>query len=166
MHRSTAAPPAPAHRLFWPLALGGCLLAACPGSLENPERFRGADAGPPPPSCVPAEVPQKILVPACATEGCHVEPARASGLDLASPGLAERLIDVAGSSCNGRPLIDRARPERSQMYDRLLVGTECGLRMPLGPTPLSEEDQECVLEWIELLITSTTSTSGLAGGGR
>jgi hypothetical protein len=152
-------------RLFVPLALLGWLLSACPGNLEDPGRFTRVDGGAPP-SCIPAEVPQRILVPACATEGCHVEPARAAGLDLASPGLAERLIDVAGSSCGGRPLVDRDRPERSQMYDRLLVGTECGLRMPLGAMPLSETDQECVLEWIELLVTSTTSTSGLAGGGR
>jgi hypothetical protein len=145
------------------VALG---LAGCPGSLEDPERFALADGS----ACL--DVPTTLLGAKCATgAGCHVAEAPGGDLDLVSPGLAARLVDVpASSTCGGTLLVDSSDPEASLLYQKVLDSAPCGSRMPLGGAPLVDVERACLLEWITELdasssATTTTTTSAGGGGG-
>ena len=84
----------------------------------------------------------------CGNLACHGAPAQTTGLDLTSAGLANRLEDRTGSSgCPDHLLIDKENPEKSMLYLKV-VGTECGVRMPLGGM-LTSDEQACILSWIE-----------------
>lgn len=151
-------PRAPAAALA-ALALGALLgLGACPGTLEDKERFftdggattgDGGDCG---------DVPARILQPACGGTGCHGARAPQQGLDLESPGVAQRVLSVRSTGCMG-VLADPQAPESSVLYSKLLDTPSCGSRMPLARPPLSAADTECVRAWIR-------SLGGAADGGR
>jgi hypothetical protein len=102
------------------------LLSACPGHLEDPERFVACTM----------DVERELLAPRCATAGCHSATSPAANLDLASPGLAARLSS-ATSTCEGRPLT-------ANMLDKVQPTPTCGSPMPLGGSPLSPQEQDCL----------------------
>ncbi len=102
------------------------LLAACPGHLEDPERFV---------TCT-MDVERELLAPRCATSGCHAATNSAANLDLASPGLAARLSS-ATSSCQARPLT-------VTMLDKVQPTPTCGSPMPLGGALLSPQERDCL----------------------
>jgi len=103
-----------------------------------------ADAGPPAVACDFRGLMQQK----CGNLNCHGAPAQATGLDLTSAGLANRLEDRTGSSgCPDHLLIDKDDPEKSMLYLKV-TGTECGVRMPLGGM-LTKDEEACVLTWIE-----------------
>lgn len=133
--------------------LGG---AACPGKLHDKERFLvdaaalptggddgalGDDGG----GC--GDVVARIFVPRCGGGGCHGPTAPQQGLDLASPGVAARVVGVASVSC-GVTLADPADPSNSFLYTKLQAKPPCGSQMPLAQLPLSAADAACVLAWI------------------
>lgn len=78
-------------------------------------------------------------------------------MDLASPGVTERLVDVpatyaevdSGDTCpsNGR-LIDSADPEQSWLL-RKITGThgDCGSVMPAAGS-LTSDERACLESWI------------------
>ena len=102
------------------------------------------DAGPAPVACDFRSLMQQK----CGNLNCHGAPAQATGLDLTSAGLANRLEDRTGSSgCPDHLLIDKDNPEQSMLYLKV-TGTECGVRMPLGGM-LTKDEEACVLTWIE-----------------
>lgn len=129
-------------------------VAACPGSLENPDRFSGV-------TCTLAiDVETDIFVAKCGGGNCHGASASpAAGLDLESADLVERLVDVPGRSCNGRALIQSQAPDGSQMIDRVGEMPECGPRMPFGGQALSIEEQNCVRAWVFDVLTGSTSSA-------
>lgn len=87
----------------------------------------------------------------CGTAACHGGPDSSTILDLVSDGLAARLQGMPGSdSCSTNLMIDPANPAQSVLYLRV-SGTSCGVRMPLGGTALSGDEQACVLSWIDQL---------------
>lgn len=141
------------------------LVSACPGSIDDPSRFSDAtvlDATVAPDSTVapdalscPEYVERTLLPMTCATAYCHAATGPAAGLDLASPGVAQRVVGVRGStSCRGVFLVDQARPEMSLMVTKLRSSPSCGGRMPLGRAALTAEQIECVRAW----------AAGLVGG--
>lgn len=74
---------------------------------------------------------------------CH----RAGGQrpDMISPGVEERLLDVA-SNCMGIPYISAGE---SFLEEKLVGPPRCnGFVMPLG-APMPEEDRQCILDWID-----------------
>ncbi|HEX8699614.1 MAG TPA: hypothetical protein VF815_12300 [Myxococcaceae bacterium] len=107
------------------------LLGACPGSLEDPERFTACRM----------DVERELLAPRCATSGCHSAETPAANLDLASPGLAARLAS-ATSTCEGRPLT-------LNMQDKVQPSPTCGSPMPLGGTPLNAQEMECLALYLQ-----------------
>ena len=149
----------------WPCIALLALLAGCAGTLEDPERFitdaghAVADAG------CGDRVVAEIFPTSCGGASCHQGSQPSAGLDLVSPNVAARLVDVPGSSCGGRPLIDSANPVDSALLDRLLPEPECGLRMPRALPPLSAEDTACVAQWVQAVATSSTSTAALGASG-
>ena len=141
-------------------AFGLLLLAGCPGTLEDKQRFlvdggnagRGhddasasgdSDAGLGP--C--GDVVTRIFAPSCGGTGCHGATGAQQDLDLVSPGVAARVVGVSGVSC-ATTLADPANPEASLIYQKLSATPPCGSPMPLARPPLSEEDTACVLAWI------------------
>jgi hypothetical protein len=158
------------------LVLGGLLLVACPGTLEDKERFlvdvgqagtagsatgggesgggpaeAGSDAGTDPdagPDLGPCgDVVERIFVPSCGGTGCHGATAAQQDLDLVSEGVAARVVGVPGIGCNAT-LADPANPEASLIYQKLSPTPPCGSPMPLARPALSDEDVACVRAWI------------------
>lgn len=113
------------------------LLAACPGTLDESEFGEGGMTACPD---TPMFLSQK-----CALAGCHVSMFPAGLLDLQSPNPGMRIIGVM-SQCGG-PLGDPANPDNSVMLKKL-KGNQCGTRMPLGMTPLSNGEIDCIKNWI------------------
>jgi hypothetical protein len=137
------------------------LLAACPGSLDHPERFTTtgdsgvtmtADAG----GCV--DVANNLLPMRCAGPGaCHGSGAQSQdGLDFVTAGIATRIVSKHSISCPGRTVVSTAAPDMSVILDRISANPMCGARMPLGLPPLSDADIACVHAWvIDIVRTST-----------
>ncbi|MCK6547010.1 hypothetical protein L6R52_14265 [Myxococcota bacterium] len=129
-------------------------LSGCPGSIDDPSRFI-AD-----PTCT-LDVEQEIFVAKCGNASCHGGgAASSSGLDLVAEGFAAQLVDKPAVGCAGSVLVSSTAPDDSVLYTKLLASPSCGLRMPLGADPLTNEEVACVRAWIaELVMTSTTGGS-------
>lgn len=157
------------------LTLAAFLLVACPGTLDDKERFlvdagsagktgtagngsgggavseAGSDAGADPDAgpnlgaC--GDVVQRIFVPSCGGTGCHGSTGAQQDLDLVSPGVAARVVGVPGIGCSAT-LADPANPEASLIYQKLSPTPPCGSPMPLARPALSDEDVACVRAWI------------------
>ena len=132
-------------------ALGVALavLAGCPGKLNDKARFlvdldAGGDAGDAGPC---GDVPTRIFVPSCGSNGCHSATAPQQGLDLVSPGVASRVVGVQAKVCAGT-LADPDNPAGSLLYTKLATRPACGAQMPLAQPPLGNADAACVLDWI------------------
>jgi hypothetical protein len=104
------------------------------------------DAAPPPSACAPGPDALTLLSMKCG--GCHNPMNPAKGLDLRSPGLAARVVDVA-SSCQGRPLlVGRTGSPAGHLLDKMdgpVPG--CGNQMPFGGPALSAQERACLHEW-------------------
>lgn len=94
----------------------------------------------------------------CTQSGCHGA-SYVGGLDLASQGLAERLVDVRSqtASCSGHLLIDPADPEKSLMLevinpDAIHAGGVCTQQMPMGRDAMSDDDRACVAQWVQEVV--------------
>lgn len=118
------------------------LVAACPGELEDPERFDDASAEPVA-LCDVATIETAFFPLQCGKSSCH---AASNGVapDLASPGIADRL---ANKPAGIGVLLVPGEPDRSVIFSKLTSEPPYGSRMPVG-APLSETDIACVRAWI------------------
>ena len=139
-------------RLLRPVFLfalsGGAL--ACAAPLDDPARF--LDGGAIPATSCDVDVESEILATRCAGSVCHsAGEQRAAGLDLVTPGLPERVKNVASASaeCGGSMLVVPGDPGGSLLYQKIGEAPPCGSRMPLAQEPLSADDTECVRSWIQ-----------------
>ena len=122
------------------------VLAGCAGSLSNPEDFiDGGSAG---------KSAEMILADSCGgIPGCHDStPQAAAGLDLVSPDVESRVVDVnaIGMDCENDILVVAGNPDGSYLLDKVLpaIGI-CGVSMPTGGVPpLSADDVETLRQWI------------------
>jgi hypothetical protein len=103
----------------------------------------------------------RILVASCAHVACHGE-ARFSpraGLDLKSPGVVSRLLNVPASpngirdaTCEGMgPLINSQNPPESLLLKKLEATPPCGGSMPDPKDAtdlLPEADRQCFRDWV------------------
>jgi hypothetical protein len=145
--------------------MGG--LAGCPASLSDPGEFE-SDAGHPAteseggaPAC--ADVPTVIFQQSCGTVGCHTSSSPAQGLDLVSPGVASRLINVPETEMPalGLLLIDPAKPQDSVILTKLQASTvPYGAVMPFGGKPLSAQEVACVAAWIDSAMAAPAEDAG------
>jgi hypothetical protein len=124
--------------------IAAMLAAGCAGELKDPDRFTSlADAG----GCAA----EPVFAATCASSVCHDAVDPAEGLDLASPGVASRLLGVtsASAACGGRLLVDPDDRPASLLLEKLTAAPTCGDPMPLAGTPLTAEQVECVTTWVE-----------------
>jgi hypothetical protein len=157
-------------RLAPTAAVAGLLvgLVACAGTLDDAAEFStafaagdaGADSASPGDTggafaC--GDVPTTILQATCGVVGCHYAASPAEGLDLASPGVASRLIDVPGTEdpALGLLLIDSVHAQQSIVLTKLRTSTvPYGAQMPLGGTPLTDNQVSCVAAWIASVVAT------------
>jgi hypothetical protein len=140
-------------RLFRPVLV--CSLAAsslsCAASLDDPARF--LDGGAVSQASCDVDPEADILAVKCAGSVCHsATDEKAAGLDLVSPGVADRVKNIASASagCGGSMLVAPGDPGGSLLYKKVSMDQPpCGSRMPLAQDPLSEEDIGCVASWIQ-----------------
>jgi len=129
----------------------------CSSSSDTP-----ADAGST--TCDLAGVQALLSAKSCTTSGCHASAQPAAGLDLASAGLADRLLGkspVAGvglqpSMCvgtNRNYLNAGSNPATGLLLDKVGTTPPCGARMPIGPAPLNNNEMACLRSWA-LSVTS------------
>lgn len=114
----------------------------------------------------------------CARAGCHNASFKAADLDLGSPGVESRLINVDAphsdiscpnpdggvikvpcvpASCPTAKLVDTAIPANSWLLKKI-VGTEvgeCGAAMPIAPGMLTAEQKDCLIQWVNALAAAT-----------
>jgi hypothetical protein len=99
----------------------------------------------------------------CALAACHLptsgSPAQAN-LDLSASALGDghQLVNAPaqGSFCarGSTPppvIIDPDHPENSLLYDKLQPQPVCGPEMPYLRPALSPDNQQCILDWIEMV---------------
>lgn len=167
-------------RPVWWSAIALLLGAACAGELEDPARFTaasgeespslpadagvepaGTDAGGTPGVACPSEIDVEtdIFAATCGKSSCHSAETSAGGLDLASPNVKDRLLDVDEQGGCGRPLVSTREPALSAILDRLTLQPRCGLSMPIG-APLSSVEVGCVAAWVEAAVASSTTSEG------
>mgnify|MGYP005840475211 CR=1 FL=1 len=136
--------------LFAVLALALALGAAACGS--RPER-EGNASGPPPGERTEAiaafEPAAAIFEASCATAACH-STERGAGQLVLSPQVArENLVDVPSNQQDGATLVVPGDPEGSYLLAKLRGDDGIrGSRMPIGRSPLSEEELATITEWI------------------
>ncbi|MGB3052480.1 MAG: hypothetical protein WBB42_15875 [Polyangiales bacterium] len=120
-------------------ALGG---AGCVGSLSDADAF--IDGG-----TIPKDA-QTVFEQSCGTIGCHDDVTTAENLNLLSPGVESRVLNVnaTGVGCEARILVVAGDPNSSYLFDKILgtIGV-CGSRMPLLSI-LPDSDVEVLREWI------------------
>jgi hypothetical protein len=140
----------------------------CPGTLEDPARFFedsgaggdggmasgeggvGVEASPPPADGGCPDIPTGVFMTSCNGNGCHNATDMMQGLDLASPNVAARLVNVCATEGKGL-LIDPTDPMASVIYTKLTGSPPFGLRMPFGQPALSPTTIACVLSWATAL---------------
>jgi hypothetical protein len=121
---------------------GGDGSSGAGGSGEAGMAAAGSPA-PEPTGCLEACA---LMTQRCATAGCHDASGSSAMLNLATPGVADRLSGAdARSSCVGRPLLDTSNPDDS-VFIAKIAGTSCGIQMPYG-APLSASELACLERW-------------------
>jgi len=124
---------------------------ACAAPLDDPARF--LDGGSTSQAYCEVDPEADILAVKCAGSVCHsATDQKAAGLDLVSPGVADRVRNIASASaeCGGSMLVVPGDPTASLLFKKVSMDTPpCGSRMPLAQEPLSEEDIGCVASWIQ-----------------
>lgn len=140
------------------IAITSIVITGCPGRLESPERFTGAqspsdggtrddDDGGADAIDVPAMFAAK-----CAGGGCHGDVSPAYGLDLVSPGVEDRVRTAGTTACMDRPLVDPADPDSSLLLEKVRDAMpSCGVRMPLVGASLTEPELAALRAWIAAL---------------
>ncbi len=135
--------------------LAAAQLAACGKGAPSPAGH-GGSGGDGSGGC--GDVPGQIFLPHCGTAACHGTNKPAQGLDLASPGLADRVVNKPGNGCGG-VLANPSYPASSLLYKKLLAMPSCGARMPINAPPLGDAQIACVKAWI------AAQQGGMGGGG-
>lgn len=100
----------------------------------------------------PCNAPTDVFPVTCASIVCHE--GTANKLDLLSPGVDQRLLDVPamGIHCGktGMKLVDSKDPEQSLILLKLTTSPPCGSPMPLGsgPSGLKPEQLTCIHDYV------------------
>ena len=146
--------------VFIQLALASLAIVAffgCPGTLDDPSRFLVFCGGPAQPVCTTTtstippstdDVVAAVFQPRCGIPSCHSGPTPQQGLDLERADV-ERLVGRTSSTatCDGEIFLVPGEADASLLFDKLLPLPRCGVSMPPG-TPLTEDEQAMVSEWI------------------
>jgi hypothetical protein len=172
-------------RLFFLVGSTGALgilsasfaLSGCAADLEaDPSNYTAAQLGPQPRGC---DIPT-VMKASCWGIGCHGKDLAASMLDMESPGVEMRMVNVPasygdildGTAANCAPgglRIDGANPDNSVVLKKLYGDHTCGGKMPVAPRTVTPAQIECIRDWVWILSTGALPTGaytpGATGGG-
>lgn len=126
------------------------ILTGCPGSIDDPARFRNVGSTCPDDFDVEAD----LFRATCAQLGCHTggPSLAAAGLDLGAPGVGQRLLSHRSAECGGRLLVDPNDLGASYLLEKVdRDEPECGERMPDGMAPLNATERACLGAYLEAL---------------
>jgi len=146
-------------------------LAGCPGSLKDPAEFESDSSSGTSPTesgggaC--EDVPTVFFPQTCGQALCHSAKAPQEMLDLVSPGVATRLVNVAATEMpgSGLLLINSANPPESVIVTKLQASTlPYGALMPFGGAALSSDQVACVAAWVDSVIADAGPNSSTDGG--
>lgn len=136
----------------------GASVAGCPGRIEHPEDFLT-------PRCaINLDVERDILANRCGYSGCHGANNPSAGLDLVSPGMAARLVNVPARTCENQTRVVPDNVNAGYLIVKLHVAPPCGDQMPVGGAPLSNQEIECVAAWAAALGSDASADSGMDAG--
>lgn len=127
------------------------LMVGCPGSIDDPLEFRRGAANACPDDF---DVEQDLFERTCGDLGCHTggPSVAAAGLDLAAPGVGERMLLHTSDECGGIALIDRQNVESSYLIAKLGDDPLCGDRMPSGGGALNPTERACLDRYLDSLL--------------
>jgi hypothetical protein len=144
--------PLPSLRPSLLLPLCALSLTACPGALEDPDRFLDASV-----TCSTAWVETTLFTGTCGGAGCHEATNAGGGLDLVSAGVSARL--AGASTCTGHPL-------SSFMLEKLEPSPPCsGSQMPLGKPALTSAQKTCLSSYLAALSDGGVADAGSGDAG-
>lgn len=116
-------------------------LAGCIGSLDNPELFTGCNV-----EAVVFGNSETASRSKCGLSGCHGPVMTQAGLDLVSPGVAQRLL-TQKSTCG-----DGGIPLATFILEKSKANPSCGEAMPYGVTTgLSPDHFACLQQYIRTI---------------
>jgi hypothetical protein len=134
--------------------IAGGLCVACPGTLEEPERFDYHT------ECE-LDVVQDVLLPSCGSDGCHAGEEPAAQFDVERPELETWLLRRPADSCGHRLLLDPLHPERSYLLEVLTrAEPECSSPMPQSGS-LEPEQLACVEQWVMEMASRGKASDGV-----
>jgi hypothetical protein len=128
---------------------GGGVGEATHASASASQTASTSGSGGAAPMCSPtiASIQETIFAKRCAGSMCHTASYHAGELDLVSPGVDKRLVDVTSATCAKLRVLP-GRPELSFLYEKVSgKKPECGDAMPVAGT-LSAADKACIEKWI------------------
>jgi hypothetical protein len=101
-----------------------------------------------------------ILVRSCGN--CHGGSAPTLGLDLVSPGVAQRLVAVQ-SRCDNREFLELgSQPVKGYFLEKLLGPVDgCGSIMPFAAEALTRDEISCLFNWSEREAAAGPSAGGV-----
>ena len=115
-------------------------------------------------ACTPdiTSIQATIFTPLCAAGVCHDADQPEASLDLASPGVAARLVGVPAAACEGDWLrVTPGDPAASLLYAKVAGPVPCGDKMPIGGE-LDPAALDCIAGWI----TDAQAECETCGGGQ
>ncbi len=155
----------PLWRTRWlALLLGSALLAGCPGSLENPERFPEL----PLVECtLSIDVEQDLFPMYCSGEGCHAGEDPAAGLRLFETDAFANMVGRSSESCG--PAFQLINPDDvlESFLLKKITNTHpngCGDQMPLA-SRLDTQQIACITRWIQEGLGESPSDGGVRDAG-
>lgn len=119
-------------------------LVGCPGNLDNPGDFIGGTGG------SGGQTVEQVFLVNCGNAVCHDSNEPQAGLDLVSPDVASRTVDVNSidPDCDTETIVIAGDPDESYMMKKILNEPGiCGGQMPVG-TILDPESTEVIRQWI------------------
>lgn len=132
-------------------AWGGvaCAVALASGALSLVASGCGAQGEGEPPARVECDA-RRLLADKCGGRICHGGEDPAAGLQLVEPGVDARLSGIPASDfCDGRTLVVAGDPQGSLLLQKVgSAAPPCGERMPPRGDDLSEEEVDCIAEYI------------------
>lgn len=127
--------------------------SACPGSLDDPERFKTSTGA--------CDAVKDVFAPRCATAGCHSAADKQENLDLETAGIAGRTVGKPSKGNAALNLVDPGGdPAKSVLYTKLTTTPPFGSRMPQVGAKLDDASIACVKAWVAAQGTGKPDTGG------
>jgi hypothetical protein len=100
-----------------------------------------------------SSIQENIFTPTCARSGCHSSASASAGLSLADGESFDNLVNIASTQAAGLNRVTPFDANNSYLIHKL-EGTQVsaggsGTQMPQGDSPLSDEEIDAIVQWIE-----------------